>query len=1148
MAEETETVQPYYAKGKISGDELLTDDNFLTDAQQLLLKRTGEMYTSPEEILTAYREQFRVSSVNEVSALKDLSYLSSKTTTQKDRDRMGRLYLAYDNLTSEGTNFGVKMLDYAEGIVTSPSTYLGLISGGVSKLAGVGGTRAAVALARSLATKGVKDTLKQRVVKYGVPAALKTAAVEGGIEAGADTARQEARMLTGIQKEFSPLRLAASSLAAAVPAAGISGALQTGRGAQKEALATLLNTGAAAKATRVKEADEAAKEALRKNKSIYEELVKSSGTLQALEKTRVARGAEIRGNKAFGSTILDYAENVDKDALVDLDINLNISILERMTAATVDLLKSSGASTADIIKRMTDNEGRPLRIIDILANEMEGVRKVTGKGGKEVEQTGGEAFQTLIKRYQIEFSDVAALFAHEFSEAGRVLNIASQAKRNVVEFIKATKAASVTKTGEEGSLTYVGKADKLIKNEFSFWQIAKNMDAVRKGLMVMQPATTVRNTVNAGFRTVLHAFENMAQGATQIGLAAARGGDKDLFRLGLDNITSPLYLAKYIAGDTVAARGIQALFSEASPVAAQRLYRSMADVVEEMPNTAKENVKGVSGGLVRMARYGNAINTLSDNAFKRAMFASELTKEVGGLKNLNKFIREGRFGEIPSEAFENATTRALELTYQKTYNRGTIGQAFTNIFSQPGLSGIIPFPRFIANSLEFAYQHAPIIGTVPLERLRIFGGAVKQGKVRTGRDASKIIAQQITGAGMMSGALALRAAMGNETKWHEIEVGGDLFDVKALFGPFAVWMVFADVVNRASQVAERADGAPLVKGVLKLPNIEAYQNTVKDPAVWNEVLSELSQSKAGSQAFEALAGIRTPRGGMDLSVVGRAITEWQETGSNVNSAGAIADIVGDYLGSFAVPFGTLKDIEDLLLNDEERLYYKDTDLVDPLLRLQGRLLRSFRPVPNIGERIVSESGGYLKSGPPISGIVKATTGATGKPERTAVATELVRLNLSNYDAFPKPFRDKEMAKAMKEMYASLSTNILADYILTDDYLIDATSGRENKQDVKRNKIKTKIKEGLGNNNVKALDYYIEWSNANLSGDELKKAKEKLLKVKYDAISQDDINATRARYKSVIDSENDTRGTNVENSFDKLPLDQRIVLVDQYKTR
>ena len=52
------------------------------------------------------------------------------------------------------------------------------------------------------------------------------------------------------------------------------------------------------------------------------------------------------------------------------------------------------------------------------------------------------------------------------------------------------------------------------------------MDAVRKGLMVMQAAKTMRNTVNAGFRTVLEAFDNVVQGVAQMGLAAARGGDK----------------------------------------------------------------------------------------------------------------------------------------------------------------------------------------------------------------------------------------------------------------------------------------------------------------------------------------------------------------------------------------------------------------------------------------------------------------------------------------------------------------------------------------------------------------------------------------------------------------------------------------------
>ena len=691
--EQAETATPYWAKEeKLTKDDLLNDNTFLGDAQQTLYQRTGQTYIEPKEILDAYLEQFRVSNVNEISALKDLNYLRSKNTSQEDVNRMGRLYLAFDNYGMKGVGlkaFGSKILDYTEGVVTSPSTYAGLISGGIGKLAGVGGTRAAIALAKSLATKQVKSSLKERILKAGVPAALKAAAVEGGIEAGADTARQESRILTNIQEKFSPLRLATSSVAAGILPGVVSGAVQTGRAGQREALGALLNKGAAAKATRIKEADAAAKESLGKNKSIYEELVKSSGTLQALEKTRVARGAEIRGNKAFGSTILDYAENVDKDALVDLDINLNISILERMTAATVDLLKSSGASTADIIKRMTDNEGRPLRIIDILANEIErGSTKVAGKGTDVAETAGILEFKKLVKNYELEFSDVAALFAHEFSEAGRVLNIASQAKRNVSEFIYATRDASKLRAGAEGKLTSTldENADKVIKNEVSGWQFIKNMDAVRKGLMVMQPATTMRNTINAGFRTALEAFENVGQGAAQMGLAAVRGGDKELFQLGLRNITSPLYLAKYIAADTVAARGIQALFADASPVAAQRLYRSMADVVEEMPDEAKKQVAGFSGGLVRMARYGNAINTLSDNAFKRAMFAAELTKEVGGKKALYEIIEKGRFAEISDEAFENATTRALELTYQKSYKRGTLGQQFTNIFSQSGIN------------------------------------------------------------------------------------------------------------------------------------------------------------------------------------------------------------------------------------------------------------------------------------------------------------------------------------------------------------------------------------------------------------------------------------------------------------------------------
>ena len=1160
--EQAETATPYWAKEeKLTSDDLINNDNFLGDAQQTLYKRTGQMYTEPQEILDAYLEQFRISNVNEISAVKDLNYLRSKNTSQEDVNRMGRLYLAFDNYGMKGVGlkaFGSKVLDYTEGVVTSPSTYAGLISGGIGKLAGVGGTRAAIALAKSLATKQVKSSLKERILKAGVPAALKAAAVEGGIEAGADTARQESRILTGIQEKFSPLRLATSSVAAGILPGVVSGAVQTGRAGQREALGALLNKGAAAKATRIKEADAAAKESLGKNKNIYEELVKSSGTLQALEKTRVARGAEIRGNKAFGSTILDYAENVDKDALVDLDINLNISILERMSALTVDLLKSSGASTADIIKRMTDNEGRPLRIIDILANEIErGSTKVAGKGTDVAQTTGTLEFKKLVKNYELEFSDVAALFAHEFSEAGRVLNIASQAKRNVSEFISATRDASKLRAGAKGKLTSTldENADKVIKNELSGWQFIKNMDAVRKGLMVMQPATTMRNTINAGFRTALEAFENVGQGAAQMGLAAVRGGDKELFQLGLRNITSPLYLAKYIAADTVAARGIQALFADASPLAAQRLYRSMADVVEEMPDEARKQVAGFSGGLVRMARYGNAINTLSDNAFKRAMFAAELTKEVGGKKALYEIIEKGRFAEISDEAFENATTRALELTYQKSYKRGTVGQVFTSAFSHPGLSGIIPFPRFIANSLEFTYKHAPILGALPLERLRIFGGAVKKGEVRTGRDASKIMSQQLTGLGMLSGALTLRANIGDDTKWHQRkDSSGEYEDIKALFGPFAIWMLLADVMTRASKVAERAGGDPLVKGTMvKRFDAATYLKTVKDPAVWHEVLTEIDAVKVGREALKAGLGT-TFKSGVNLSTVDRAITEWVETGKTVNAAKPIADIFGSYAGSFLTPAGFFFDVIDFV-KGKEGADYKDTDLVDPFDRAKAKAFRSLRLEPTTDyERIPDPTGGY-KGRPEdaSSGFEKQLVGTTTLRMPTVVRKELNRLNLESYEVFRRKYGDPELNKILMTYYSEWSETVGAKYVLSDAYNKTTDGKLPAKNSVKRDRLKEKIKEGLIGRDGKKVefeDYYLRWANKNLSGDRLKEAGQKILKLKYDQVDQTTIDAARGEYNEKAKRMNARTGSTVkmETSFDSLTLPQKLNFIENYKDR
>ena len=223
----------YFQSDNLSKEDLLKDEEFLSDAQEYLVKRTDTFYGSPEEIYNAWVEQNRVVNVNEVSAIKDYNYATSKDRTEEEKDQMGRLYLAYDRLGNADTGTVDKILDYGEGIVTAPSTWLGLISGGMSKAAGLGGTRAAIQLAKAAATGRLKSKLSQ-----GVAAGLRTAAVEGGIEAGAETTRQLARVESGAQEDVSVGQVALSAGLAGGSAGVLSGVLAgAGRGAQREAAA-----------------------------------------------------------------------------------------------------------------------------------------------------------------------------------------------------------------------------------------------------------------------------------------------------------------------------------------------------------------------------------------------------------------------------------------------------------------------------------------------------------------------------------------------------------------------------------------------------------------------------------------------------------------------------------------------------------------------------------------------------------------------------------------------------------------------------------------------------------------------------------------------------------------------------------------------
>ena len=94
----------FYDSNDMNKEVLTKDLSFLEDAATLLEERAGfndDELDTPEKIYETYMEHFRISDVNEVTAVKDLRHVMTGTTEQKAR--YGRLLDLYER--SEGESF-----------------------------------------------------------------------------------------------------------------------------------------------------------------------------------------------------------------------------------------------------------------------------------------------------------------------------------------------------------------------------------------------------------------------------------------------------------------------------------------------------------------------------------------------------------------------------------------------------------------------------------------------------------------------------------------------------------------------------------------------------------------------------------------------------------------------------------------------------------------------------------------------------------------------------------------------------------------------------------------------------------------------------------------------------------------------------------
>ena len=845
----------YSQKDELTKNDLLRDFEFYDDAKKFLAEREGKKdLKNPQEVYDAFMEHMRFHNVNEVTTLRDLEY--AQNASQESKLRFANLIDAYDRLDGEVSL--TSALDYAEGIATAPSTYLGIITGGTGKAASYGATQ--------VAKMGVRKVLSEALKRSS-----KAALVEGAIGAGQGRMQQEVRVETGMQEEVDTSQVATTGLIAAGTGGLLNLPIQALNVKRANKANELLAQAEINRATKANIAANKTKEV--KKKTSKATFKKATEVLDALPEDKVRAGRKLK----MTSSKADSTE-----------VGLPMEVKENIAAAAIRIrehldLKPNERITSGIFRAMQDGK---------ITDEVDGVKQI-------------------LDEHNLTYDEFSLLYLAEISDAGRTLQLQSTAKKAMKGDVQKAQAEvdklissvdSLNKGGKSG--INVDDAKDVINSNNILARIVKriyqvggqDVDKLRLGLMTSQPKTTMRNNLNGGMRVAIDAttrtFNNVL------------------------NLRNPLDgtfdVVKYML-NPYEARVVRQLFSDTFPESAAKLFREAADI---------EARKNGESAIATIGRKVNILNTASDNFFKRAVIAASLRRrisdanipmsdnlkeimlrgrmrrqmtdkqvdeviskaskddlaklmdEYGGIGakktvQLEDLMETGSLSRIPDKMLQDSISDAFEFVYQAPMTgqnaaswlaRGIIKAHHAAPFV---VSGFLPFPRFVANQLKFVYEHAPLIGMMHLDRI----GAKTAKKSGYYKD---MFAKQATGAVMMTIAYNWRAKQGSTEHWYQFkDNNGNIVDGRPVYGPFAPFVLAADTIYR-------------------------WQNDEMPPRPTQFYARAIAESLLGS----------TFRTGMGVYALDKLVSDAAAGGTQK----VMGEFVGDIANTFLLPAAVLRDV------------------------------------------------------------------------------------------------------------------------------------------------------------------------------------------------------------------------------------------------
>jgi hypothetical protein len=845
------------AEGK-DFNELLEQEEFQNDLKAFFsggrYNYTPEQLEDTEQLADDFAQHMRWQSMNEATAVFDLLYVqkSEEEASKEGKLAFGKLMQAYDVSEGGGTGGFETAWDYTSAFVASPSTAVTAATFGFgvgSKIAAKATAKASQMAVRSYANKllaeglgkqAVKDKVKKSVTKEGLKAAGISFVGEAAVGGVASYGRGETREAVIEGYDYS-----LGDLAVDATIDGTLGAVVGGFG------------GAWTQSTRNKAAD-----------LLVDQAKKASDTAKA--------SAKVALDSITSSNLSDDQIN---DTMSDI-VDLAQMFRAREAGKTLDPLDKDSVKEGQMIfNRMLDERANELIAPGLDMNTVRGIAAASIKLKETLKLRPGERVSSAVARgisdgtiqadqitnirreFNLSAEEMSYLWLAELSKAGKVLAEGSKLKKVMSQEldILASKGASVF-TGDESTEIF----SRLERGGgVSFWQ---NVDQTRIAFMTSQVGTTAANVATGGYNIVADMSDSFWKDVlnSTVGTKMADGSVQRGWTGGT------LSVLKSFTVNRKESEVLGSMLLEDAPLKFTELFYE----TQRVGDLTKSN-----SFLNRSARFVNTLNMATDAVFKQGSFYGAFDRRLRELNdpNLGTSFSDYLTKHTDLEAaraagvVDYATDYAKRFTFQRGYEgdksifgRGAVAvqQAHKKFpFVISGAMGI-PFPRYVANHLEYVNDYTPIgILTGGLDKLEkvlykqdpksltLVGDQFKTGKDR--------VARQMTGAMITIGGVVLAAQKNGEIDYDKIVTAtGAETDVGRTAGPWAANLLIGDLIWRSGMLGNEAmpiSGEAFVKNASEV--LAGMGDLGFDIGLVGDLTESIKQGEFNEAALKGLGNI-----------------------------------------------------------------------------------------------------------------------------------------------------------------------------------------------------------------------------------------------------------------------------------------------------